>query len=90
MSNSVKGQVIDLLEFGYSGNQLKSVTDYSDEELNYAGAFDFQDEADDVEEYSYNENGAMTKDLNKGIDKIEYDLMGNPQKVTFLNQNRIQ
>ena len=89
-SNSVKGQVIDLLEFNYSGNQLTSVCDYSDEDLNYAGAFDFQDNADDEEEYSYNENGAMTKDLNKGITDIEYDLLGNPRKVTFSNKNSIE
>ena len=89
-SNSVKGQVIDLLECSYSGNQLKSVCDYSDEKLNYAGAFDFQDEADDVEEYSYNENGAMTKDLNKGITNIEYDLLGNPRKVTMTGNRFIE
>lgn len=89
-SNSVKGKVIDLLECGYSGNQLKSVADYSDEDLNYAGAFDFQNKADDVDEYSYNENGAMTKDLNKGITNIEYDLLGNPQKVTFGSRTSIE
>ena len=89
-ANSAKGKTIDALEYSYSGNQLKNVTDYSDEKLNYAGAFDFQDNADVAEEYSYNENGAMTKDLNKGITDIEYDLLGNPRKVTFSDKNSIE
>ena len=89
-TNTGKGKTIDVLEYNYSGNQLKSVTDYSEEELNYAGAFDFQDKADAAQEYSYNENGAMTKDLNKGITNIEYDLLGTPQKVTFSDKNSIE
>lgn len=89
-TNTGKGKSIDVLEYSYSGNQLKSVTDYSEEELNYAGAFDFQDKADTEQEYAYNENGAMTKDLNKGITNIEYDLLGNPQKVTFSDMNSIE
>ena len=88
-SNSITGQVIDLLECSYSGNQLKNVTDYSDEELNYASAFDFYDKADEEQEYSYDENGAMTKDLNKGITNIEYDLLGNPLKVMFSDRSFI-
>ena len=89
-TNTGKGKSIDVLEYSYSGNQLKSVTDYSEEELNYAGAFDFQDKADTEQEYAYNENGAMTKDLNKGITNIEYDLLGNPRKVTFSGKNSIE
>ena len=82
-TNSAKGQVIDNLDFGYSGNQLRNVTDDADVTLTYAGAFDFQDKADKGVEYSYNENGAMTQDLNKGIKNVEYDLLGYPRKVTF-------
>ena len=88
-TNSAKGQVIDNLDFGYSGNQLRNVTDDADVTLTYAGAFDFQDKADKGVEYSYNENGAMTQDLNKGIKNVEYDLLGYPRKVTFSDGNSI-
>lgn len=89
-SNTFPGAEIDALSMAYNGNQLKSVCDNSCENLTYTGAFDFVDNANSSVEYTFNENGAMTQDLNKGIDKIEYDLLGNPQKVTFLNKNRIQ
>ena len=89
-SNTEKDVEIDELTLTYNGNQLKSVYDNSAENLTYAGAFDFHDEVNSSVEYAYNENGAMTKDLNKGITNIEYDLLGNPRKVTFSDQNSIE
>lgn len=53
----------------------------------YYGSSAFVDDADEDVEYTYNANGSMTKDLNKGITNIEYDNAGNLKKVTF-NDNR--
>ncbi|MFT4072926.1 MAG: RHS repeat-associated core domain-containing protein [Dysgonamonadaceae bacterium] len=45
----------------------------------------FLDFANADVEYAYNANGAMTKDLNKGISKIEYNLLNLPQQVDILS-----
>ena len=89
-TNTQKGQEIDALIMEYDGNQLKNVCDFSGESLTYSGAFDFVDRDDVAQEYDYNENGAMTKDVNKGITNIEYDLLGNPRKVTMTNNRSIE
>ena len=43
----------------------------------YDGSFDFKDGANADVEYFYDANGALVKDLNKGISNIEYDVLGN-------------
>ena len=89
-TNTQKGQEIDVLALEYNGNQLKNVCDYSGINLTYSGAFDFVDREDMAQEYAYNGNGSMTKDLNKDITNIEYDLLGNPRKVTMTNNRSIE
>lgn len=49
----------------------------------YAGAFHFVDGADEEYEYSYDENGNMTKDLNRGIEEIRYNFLNLPTKIRF-------
>lgn len=51
----------------------------------YDGSFDFKDGADADVEYFYDANGALVKDLNKGISNIEYDILGNLKCITFSN-----
>ena len=41
-------------------------------------------------EYTYNDNGALTKDLNRGITSISYDDLGNPKKITFTDSRSIE
>ena len=90
-TNTKSGEdYIDILEMDYSGNQLKKVRDCADETLNYAGAFDFQDKSDNDSEYSYDANGAMTEDLNKGITDIQYDKLEHPVRIRFSNDNYIE
>ena len=60
------------------------------EQLTYEGCFDFVDGTNTGNDYAYNANGALTKDQNKGITKIEYDLLGNPKKVTMSNSRSIE
>ena len=51
----------------------------------YDGSFDFKDGVDADVEYFYDTNGALIKDLNKGISNIEYDVLGNLKCITFNN-----
>ncbi|MBR5715441.1 MAG: hypothetical protein IKX59_02555 [Bacteroidales bacterium] len=50
----------------------------------------FVDGADSEEEYEYNDNGALTKDLNRGITGISYDDLGNPRKISFTVSRSIE
>ena len=76
--------LIDDLTYAYNGNQIKSISDKAGSLL-YNGSFDFKDGADADVEYFYDANGALVKDLNKGISNIEYDILGNLKCITFSN-----
>ena len=66
----------------YIGNQLKSVSDLADD-LTYSGAMDFRDGASGAAEYTYDANGNLTSDRNKGIVSITYNELNLPRKVSF-------
>lgn len=68
--------LIDDLTYSYNGNQIKAISDKAGSLL-YDGSFDFKDGANADVEYFYDANGALIKDLNKGISNIEYDVLGN-------------
>ena len=68
--------LIDDLTYSYNGNQIKAISDKAGSLL-YDGSFDFKDGANADVEYFYDANGALVKDLNKGISNIEYDVLGN-------------
>ncbi len=76
--------LIDDLTYQYNGNQVQSISDKAGSLL-YDGSFDFKDGASESTEYFYNANGALTKDLNKGISNIEYDIWDNLSSITFNN-----
>ena len=76
--------LIDDLTYSYNGNQIKAISDKAGSLL-YNGSFDFKDGADADVEYFYDANGALVKDLNKGISNIEYDILGNLKCITFSN-----
>lgn len=81
--------VIDKLRITHTGNQLTSVYDSIRSSLSYTGNSEFVDGSNTGSEYSYNGNGALTKDLNRGITSIEYDKLGHPTQVTFNGGNTI-
>ena len=68
--------LIDDLTYSYNGNQIQAISDKAGSLL-YDGSFDFKDGANADDEYFYDTNGALIKDLNKGISNIEYDVLGN-------------
>ena len=76
--------LIDDLMYSYNGNQIKAISDKAGSLL-YDGSFDFKDGANADVEYFYDANGALVKDLNKGISNIEYDILGNLKCITFSN-----
>ena len=76
--------LIDDLMYSYNGNQIKAISDKAGSLL-YDGSFDFKDGANADVEYFYDTNGALIKDLNKGISNIEYDILGNLKCISFSN-----
>ena len=74
--------LIDNLTITRDGNQLKKVTDQCPE-LTFAGAMDFKDYGGSSRaEYLWDANGNMTKDLNKGISNITYNVLNLPERIT--------
>lgn len=51
--------------------------------LDYTGAMDFKNGADEQEEYTWDANGNMTKDLNKGITSVTYNVLNLPEKISY-------
>ncbi len=73
--------VIDNLSFGYTGNQLLYITD-AGPNVGLATSADFKDYSKvTTAEYVFNKNGAMTKDLNKGISDIQYNSLNLPKQM---------
>ena len=73
---------IDNLTLCYDGNRLTSVSDAVTDPT-YSNAWNFTDGAASTEEYEYDANGNVTKDLNKGILSIRYNSVNLPSKITF-------
>ncbi|WP_163355460.1 DUF6443 domain-containing protein [Dysgonomonas sp. 25] len=72
--------IVDNLTMAYNGNQLIKVTD-TGAEVALEESEDFKDWTNQTVEYTYNKNGALTKDLNKGIGKIEYNSLNLPRRM---------
>ena len=68
---------IDDLTYGYSGNQLKSVSDVM------GTAEGFTDGANSTDEYGYDANGNLIRDDNKGITSITYNHLNLPEVITL-------
>lgn len=68
---------MDDLTYTYQGNQLLAVEDDNGTDQG------FKNGATANEEYQYDLNGSMIKDLNKGIDKVTYNSLDLPYKVVM-------
>ncbi len=78
---------LDVLTYDYGagyGNQLRSIKDLGD---NNKGFVDGNKTGDD---YEYDDNGNLIKDLNKGISLIEYNHLDLVEKVTLTNGKSIR
>ena len=74
--------LVDNLALTYSGNQLTKVTDNAASSA-YNNGFEFKDGADRETEYTYDENGNLTRDLNRNIKDIQYNFLNLPQRIEF-------
>ncbi len=78
------GTTIDNLTYYYdNGNQLMKITDVS-------GTSGFKNGTNSGDDYTYDDNGNLTKDLNKSISLIEYNHLDLVTKVTFTDGKRIE
>ena len=55
----------------------------------YNDGFQFKDGVKQANEYTYDSNGNLTKDLNKGISTITYNVLNLPNMVTFSDGSTI-
>lgn len=72
---------LDNLTYTYAsgkGNQLTTVEDGSNED-------GFTNGDTQSIEYTYDDNGSLTKDVNKAIDEIEYNILGKPSRIEYLD-----
>ena len=80
--NSGSYGTIDDLTYSYKGNQVVKIDDAAEESPSYRGAMHFRDYADEETEYTYDANGNMLTDSNKGITSIDYNVLDLPQCIS--------
>ena len=85
MNNQRHYGLIDSLVITRNGNQLKTIEDYAEKDLTYTGASDFYDGLTNSTEYTYNANGALSKDMNRKIGYIGYDDLGHLRRILYHN-----
>jgi RHS repeat-associated protein len=80
--------LLDNLTYTLSGNLLNRVDDAVTASA-YNGDFEFKDNVKQAGEYTYDANGNLMKDLNKGISSIQYNILNLPSVVTFSDGSTI-
>lgn len=86
-SSSAYG-VIDNLTYTLTGNQLNRVDDAVTASA-YNNGFEFKNGASAANEYTYDVNGNLTKDSNKGITGIQYNVLNLPSSISFSDGSSI-
>lgn len=80
-TNSGSFGLIDNLTYTLDGNRPIKISD-SATALAYSGSFDFKDNVNQDKEYTFDANGSMSKDANKGL-TITYDNNSMPKLMDF-------
>lgn len=88
--HTLDNRLIDDLQFTYSGNQVTAITDYAGS-LDRYDTKEYTDRHTDAStiEQRYDANGNLTVDLDRGIQRIRYNILNLPDTVFFSNGNRI-
>ena len=73
--------MMDQLDYDYSANKVTKIEDLTTDTID--GSYGFRDSSDVTIEYSYDVNGNMSKDKNKGIDSIYYNHLNLPVRFVF-------
>ncbi|MBC8110622.1 MAG: hypothetical protein H7Y04_06135, partial [Verrucomicrobia bacterium] len=76
------GKVDDLL-YGYTGNRLQTVQDAVTAITHLSADFKKKESYTATSEYTYDANGSLTQDRNKGIQSIEYNHLNLPATIMF-------
>ncbi|MCL1943918.1 MAG: DUF6443 domain-containing protein [Candidatus Azobacteroides sp.] len=74
---------VNSLSYTYSGNRVQSIRDTGSGGLTLYGSQAFLDGDTRDAEYLYDKNGNMTTDYNKGIAKINYNVLNLPEVMQF-------
>ena len=74
--------LIDDLTMTLNGNKLTTVNDAATASP-YNNGFEFKDNSKLSTEYTYDDNGNLTKDLNKRITDIQYNYLNLPDRIEF-------
>jgi len=74
------GTYLDKLDYAYNGNQLSWITDQGNSSRGFK---DFNTSGND---YDYDYNGNLTKDLNKWINDINYNHLNLPVNIQMENE----
>lgn len=81
---------MDQLVYTYAPNSNKLVKVKDNVPATSTVGFpDFKDNADDVEEYHYDQNGNLVTDENKAITAITYNYLNKPEKITVTGRGII-
>ena len=80
--------LIDNLTYTLTGNQLNRVDDAVTASA-YNTGFEFKNGASAANEYTYDANGNLTKDSNKGITGIQYNVLNLLSSITFSDGSSI-
>ena len=81
--------LVDNLNLTYHGNQLQSVYDNATNSV-FGNGMEFKDNVNETVEYEYDKNGNLTKDLNKKITGIQYNILNLPSHISFADGNSIE
>lgn len=81
-------KLIDDLILEYNGNQLKTVADVCGSQNQHA-VKEYQDKDNGQQEFGYDANGNMMKDLDRGIVMIKYNLLNLPDTIQFSTGDQI-
>jgi RHS repeat-associated protein len=86
-----EGKLIDAIANTYAGNQLIASQDGTENQSLVLSKNDFKDDDNArTEEYLYDKNGNRIADANKGIALIKYNILNLPEKIYFMNGNKIE
>lgn len=77
--------LMDALNYTYQGNKLLKVSDNAVTPVNLKG--DFKDGTNTDDDYTYDSNGNMVEDKNKGITLVEYNHLNLPIEVIFHDES---
>ena len=80
--------LIDNLTYTLDGNRPTRVDDAVSTAA-YNNGFEFKDAVKQANEYAYDANGNLTKDLNRNITEIQYNFLNLPSEVEFSDGSTI-